>query len=171
VRYPDKATWYRFYDELVARLRAEPNIIDATVASSYPGLNSWSATYRTRTTDVAADSPLPMVQYVSVMDNYADMLGMKLLRGRWFDERDRAVGNPLVLTGTLRDTVIAIDPEVAVFRVRTYDNWLWAGNFYSRSVSVVFSVLLLFLDQANCPLPKLRGISFLCVHCSILSKE
>ena len=221
-RYPDKASWYRFYDELVSRLRADPNIIDATVASSYPGLNAWRATYRTRTMDVAADSPLPMAQYVSVMDNYADMLGMKLLRGRWFDERDHAgtelvtiidnrfasqvfaggnpigkqialapgrpaeapsewrtiigvtestfmgriddvdrpailvplrqepyvfmkvaihtVGNPLVLTGTLRDTVSAIDPELAVFWIRTYDNWVWAGNFESRSVSVVFSV-------------------------------
>jgi predicted permease len=221
-RYPDKASWYRFYDELAARLRAEPNIVDATVASSYPGLNSWSATYRTRTTDVAADRPLPMAQYVSAMDNYADMLGMKLIRGRWFDERDHpeselvtivdnrfasqvlgpedpigkqiafapgrpaeppsewrtiigvtestfmgridsvdrpailvplrqepyvfmkvaihAIGNPLLLAATLRDTVSAIDPEVAVFWIRTYDNWVWAGNFESRSVSIVFSV-------------------------------
>lgn len=34
-RYPDEASWYRFYDELVARLRAEPNIIDAGVGSMH----------------------------------------------------------------------------------------------------------------------------------------
>lgn len=52
----------------------------------------------------------------------------------------RTVGNPLALAGTLRDTVSAMDPETAVFWIRTYDNWLWAGNFYGRSVSAVFSV-------------------------------
>jgi putative ABC transport system permease protein len=49
-------------------------------------------------------------------------------------------GNPLAFAETLRKTVHEIDTDIPVFWVRTYDNWIRAGNFDSRSVSVVFSI-------------------------------
>jgi predicted permease len=222
VQYPDEPAWYRFYEQLVDRLQAHPDVIGATAAYSYPGMNSWIATYRRRGMEVPEGDQFPLTQYAAVMDNYAETLGLRLLRGRWFTARDdgdsepvaiidarfaaevfpgedpigrqlalapgrhdyppsewRTVigvtedifmdgiddierpaalvplkqkpyplltvavhtrGDPLAYAETLRETVRGIDPDIAVFWVRTYDNWIWAGNFDSRSVSTVFSI-------------------------------
>jgi predicted permease len=219
-RYPDEAAWYRFYEQLVLSLQAHPEVISATAAYSYPGINTWILPYRTRGMEVPEGDPLPLAQFAGVMDNYAEALGLQLLRGRWFDSRDgidsqrvaiidarfaakvfagenpigqqvslghptypdsewRTVvgvteavfmdgidnperpaamvplrqmpypllsvavhtrGDPLAFADTLRATVHEMDPDVPVFWVRTFDNWIWQNNFDSRSVSILFSI-------------------------------
>jgi putative ABC transport system permease protein len=221
-QYTDDAAWYGFYEQLVDRLQAHPDVIDATAAYSYPGMNSWVASYRRRGIELPAGEQFPLTQYAAVMDNYAETLGLQLLRGRWFDARDaadsepvaivdarfaaqvfpgddpigrqialapgrfdspptewrtivgvtedvfmdgigdterpaalvplkqkpyvlltvavRTRGAPLAFADTLRGTVHDLDPDVPVFRVRTYDSWIWAGNFDRRSISILFSV-------------------------------
>ncbi|HET6630162.1 MAG TPA: ABC transporter permease [Woeseiaceae bacterium] len=219
--YPDEAAWYRFYEEVIRRLQAHPDVIDATAAYSYPGMNSWVAAYRKRGMEAPATGQFPLTQYAAVMDNYAEILGVELLRGRWFDARDAANsepvaivdarfaakvfpgedpigrqvalapgraghpsewrtvvgvteaifldwiddverpavlvpleqkpymlltvavhtrGEPLAFAETLRETVRSVDRDIAVFWMRTYDNWIWTGNFDSRAVSILFGV-------------------------------
>ena len=219
-QYPDATAWYRFFEQLVLRLEAHPDVLGATAAYSFPGMNGWIIGYRRRGVEVPEGDPLPLTQYAAVMDNYAEALGLQLLRGRWFDARDNAdsepvaiidarfaaqvfpgedpigrqiapgptgdpssrwrtiVGvtedtfmdgidnvdrpatlvplrqepypllsvavhtrdNPLAFSETLRETVHGMDPDVPVFWVRSYDNWIWAGNFSTRSVSFLFSI-------------------------------
>lgn len=86
-RYADEAAQYRYFEGLVQRLQAHPDVVDATAATSYPGISGWSAQYRTRS-EPSGGGRLPLTQYAVVMDSYADTLGLRLLRGRWFDERD-----------------------------------------------------------------------------------
>jgi predicted permease len=154
------------------------------------------------------------------MNNYADVLGIELLRGRWFDARENSAsepvvviaqgfaqevfpdtdpigqqimignpdsedtrwhtiigiseevlmgeleephypsvfvplvqapqrfltvavhtrGSPLAFSQALRETVREIDRDIPVYWVRTLDNFIWAGNFTSRIVSLLFGI-------------------------------
>jgi putative ABC transport system permease protein len=40
-----------------------------------------------------------MTNYAGVMNNYAEVLGIRLLRGRWFDSRDGADSEPVAVIG------------------------------------------------------------------------
>ncbi len=219
-KYPDAASQYRFFEQLNERLNARPEALGATVAYSYPGIDSWIMPYRTRKMEVPESGQLPWTNYAGVMNNYADVLGLELLRGRWFDARETASsepvvviaqgfahevfpdtdpigqqimignpdsedtrwhtiigvseevlmdqlddpyypsvfvplvqasqrfltvavhtrGSPLAFSQPLRETVREIDRDIPVYWVRTLDNWIWAGNFTSRIVSILFGI-------------------------------
>lgn len=219
-KYPDAASQFRFFEQLNERLQSRPDVLGATVAQSYPGIDSWVLNYRTRDMEVPESGQLPRTNYTAVMNNYAEVLGLDLLRGRWFDTREHtdsepvaiidqgfaeevfpdtdpigqqimidnpdsedarwhtiigvseavlmdqlddpyhpsvfvplvqapqrfltvAVhtrGDPLAFSQTLRETVREIDRDIPVYWVRTLDNWIWAGNFTSRIVSILFGI-------------------------------
>jgi predicted permease len=110
--YPDQESRTRFFDELVKRLQAHPEAVDATVAGTYPGIDGPLMSYRTRDMEVSASGRLPWTNYAGVMDNYADMLGIELRRGRWFDSRDHATSEPVAVIdeGFARDVFPGADP-------------------------------------------------------------
>ncbi|HET6630163.1 MAG TPA: ABC transporter permease [Woeseiaceae bacterium] len=97
VQYPDAATQYRFFEELTERLNANPEVLGATVAYSYPGMDAGVISWRTRGMEVPDSDQLPWTRYAGAMDNYADVIGLELLRGRWFDDRERAGSEPVVI--------------------------------------------------------------------------
>lgn len=219
-QYPDGEAQYRFFEQLVQRLEAHPEVTGATVAYSYPGIGSWSLEFLTREAGTTFEGALPRLNYAGVMHNYADVLGIPVSRGRWFDGRDHAAsepvvvldaraareafpdgdalgrqlafdepgsteprwrtvvgivddvlldeiddprrgsafvplaqapwrfltvgvstrGSPLAFSQTLRETVQSIDRDIPVYWVRTLDDWIWAGNFTSRIVSILFGI-------------------------------
>lgn len=96
-KYPDGESQFRFYEQLVERLGAEAGVLGATVGYSYPGTSGWTMSWRTRDMDPPEDAPLPVTNYAGVMNNYANVLGLPLLRGRWFDSRDGASGSPVAV--------------------------------------------------------------------------
>jgi putative ABC transport system permease protein len=110
--YPDQESRTRFFDELVKRLQAHPEALDATVAGTYPGIDGPLMPYRTRDMEVPASGSLPWTNYAGVMDNYADLLGIELRRGRWFDSRDHANSEPVVVIdeGFAREVFPGADP-------------------------------------------------------------
>jgi putative ABC transport system permease protein len=110
--YPDEASRTRFFDELVKRLKAHPEALDATVAGTYPGIDGPLMSYRTRDMEEPASGDLPWTNYAGVMNNYADMLGIDLTRGRWFDSRDHANSEPVVVIdeGFAREVFPDADP-------------------------------------------------------------
>ncbi|HLU06609.1 MAG TPA: FtsX-like permease family protein, partial [Woeseiaceae bacterium] len=99
-KYPDGESQFRFFEQLAERLQAQPDVAGATVAYSYPGTSGWTMFYRTRAMELPDDSPAPVTNYAGVMNNYADVLGIRLLRGRWFDSRDRAGSTPVAVIDT-----------------------------------------------------------------------
>jgi len=217
-RYPDAESALPFFDRLVERLGAHPGVLAATAAYSYPGIDGRIVPYRTREMETPESGRLPWTNYAGVMNNYADMLGIELLRGRWFDSRDlagselvvvidqgfarevfpdidplgrqimlgdgetgrwhtiigvseellldqlddphhpatfvpltqaprglltvavRTRGDALAFSQTLRETVFEIDRDVPVYQLRTLENWIWAGNFTTQLVSVLFGI-------------------------------
>ena len=96
-QYPDGESQFRFYEQLTERLEREADVVGATVAYSYPGTSAWTMFYRTRGMDLPESGPLPVTNYAGVMNNYADVLGIRLLRGRWFDSRDSAGSDPVAV--------------------------------------------------------------------------
>ena len=99
-QYPDGASQFRFFEQLTERLAGEPGVVGATVGYSYPGMDAWTMSYRTRNMELPEGGPLPVTNYAGVMENYAEVLGVGLLRGRWFDSRDRADSEPVVVIGS-----------------------------------------------------------------------
>lgn len=98
-QYADRASQFRFFEQLTVRLEANPEVLGATVAYSYPGLESWTVSYRTRATEIPEPGQLPLTNYAGVMNNFSKVLGFDLLRGRWFDSRDRADSESVVIIG------------------------------------------------------------------------
>jgi predicted permease len=96
-QYPDAASQFRFFEQLTERLGANPEVIGATVAYSYPGIDAWDVPYRTRAMEMPESGQLPWTNYAGVMNNFSDVLGLDLLRGRWFDARDHAESEPVVI--------------------------------------------------------------------------
>jgi predicted permease len=145
--YPDQASRARFFDELVRRLAAHPDSVDATVASTYPGIDGPLMSYRTRDMQVSASTSLRWTNYAGVMDNYAEMLGIELRRGRWFDSRDHADSEPVVVIdeGFAREVFPGIDPigqQVMIAR---------AGDENARWRTIVGVTEPLLLDQLDDP--------------------
>lgn len=96
-QYPDAASQYRFFEQLAERLSANPEALGATVAYSYPGIDGWRLPYATRATDLPSRGPLPAANYAGVMNNFAEVLGLGLQRGRWFDARERPESEPVAV--------------------------------------------------------------------------
>jgi putative ABC transport system permease protein len=96
-KYPDAASQFRFFEQLTLRLHSKPEVLGATVAYSYPGMGSWVLPYRTRGLDEPESGVLPQTNYAGVMNNYADVVGLGLLQGRWFDARDHVGSEPVAV--------------------------------------------------------------------------
>jgi predicted permease len=96
-QYPDGDSQFRFFQQLTERLEGEADVVGATAGFSYPGASAWTMFYHTRGKDMPADGLFPSTSYAGVMSNYADVLGIRLLRGRWFDSRDGADAEPAVV--------------------------------------------------------------------------
>lgn len=96
-QYADGASQFRFFEQLTERLEANPGVLGATVAYSYPGLDAWTVLYRTRAMEMPESGQLPQTNYAGVMNNFSEVLGLDLLRGRWFDSRERADSESVVI--------------------------------------------------------------------------
>jgi putative ABC transport system permease protein len=80
------ATRVAFHGDLLSRLRALPGVVDAALAYSLPidGSN-WNSIF------IVADKPtppraqLPSAAFTPVSDRYFETMGMRLVRGRFFD--------------------------------------------------------------------------------------
>ena len=87
-----------FYDELLARLRAEPGVTMAASAQGIP-FSGWNLQAEAR----VEGAPPPkrneelIAHWQYVTPGYFQAIGVKLLSGRWFTEADRDSVNPVVL--------------------------------------------------------------------------
>lgn len=146
-KYPDPASQLRFFENLVDRLEADPGVVAASAAWSYPGIDGRLTPYRTRATAGAQFNELPPTNYAGVMSNYLDVVGLQMVQGRWFDSRDRADSAPVAVIdqGFAERAFPNVDPigqEIMLGgRGNTDAQWL-------RIVGVSSRVLL---DQANDP--------------------
>ena len=101
--YPDDAALLRFADELRRELEAVPGVEQASITNSVPfSVSNWQQ-LEPEGMVVTAGEPLPYQVTVSADPGYFPLLGIPLLRGRLFDERD----------GAGSDRVAIVSPETA----------------------------------------------------------
>lgn len=88
VSYPDGAARLAFWDRLLARLRAAPGIEAAGIVTCPPLTCHWGNFYRIEGRTLGKDEANPVVLSRVASDGYFEALGIRLLAGRFFDDRD-----------------------------------------------------------------------------------
>jgi predicted permease len=93
-QYPDAAAQLRFFEGLLERVRREPDVIAASMASTVPGDRAGRSVLRV---EGVADRPEtnPPVYSGAVDPAFQDVYGVRLIEGRWFNADD-TVDTPLV---------------------------------------------------------------------------
>jgi putative ABC transport system permease protein len=93
----DQAKRLLFLDQSLERLRAIPGVTQAAFTLSIPVAGSnWNSIFIVEGQPVPERSKLPSSAWIPVSAEYFDTMGMRLLKGRLFDSRDRT-GAPNVV--------------------------------------------------------------------------
>jgi predicted permease len=84
------------WDDILVRVRRQPGVDAATAVDTVPlrsgnNQNGWS------TTPVTGDDKLPLALSTSVMPDYLKVMGIRLIKGRFFDDRDRIGSTPVIV--------------------------------------------------------------------------
>jgi predicted permease len=88
-KYPKPENTIRFFRELLERVRAIPGVDAAGAVTGLPLTGSgWSGTARIDTQSVPEKDRSPEVDQRPVTKGYFEAMGIQLLEGRYFDDRD-----------------------------------------------------------------------------------
>lgn len=99
--YADAAKRRQFFTNVVERLRRTPGV-DAAGAALMRPLEielGWDWVHTVEGQGIAEQERNPMANLVSITPGYLDAMGVPLLRGRTFDDRDTDKGAPVMLVG------------------------------------------------------------------------
>jgi predicted permease len=96
VRYPRSPELVGFYERLLESLESSPGVRGAATVSVLP-LSGGSNTGTMRIESLGAASPVYTVSVRTISSHYSQTLGIPLLAGRLFDERDRPGATRVVL--------------------------------------------------------------------------
>src|SRR5262249_48635473 len=78
-----------FYNDVLARTRALPGATSAALAYSLPIDGSqWNSIFIVGDKPVPERAKLPSAAFTPVSDDYSQTMGMRLVRGRWFNATD-----------------------------------------------------------------------------------
>jgi putative ABC transport system permease protein len=89
-RYKDSDARMRFYDQLVARLRAIPGVSHAAIVSNAPAGGAGQQQIELEHAPIANPASRPWISEIDVSPGYLDMIHLPLLRGRDFNTTDGA---------------------------------------------------------------------------------
>ena len=102
-RYPNEEQQARFFDEALRRVRALPGIESAAVSNSVPmtGINDQGGFRVEGLPDPLPGQQGPVANRPHVSADYFDTMGIRLIKGRFFDERDSASGAAVAIVSDL----------------------------------------------------------------------
>lgn len=81
-----------FFDRVLDEIRALPSVVSAS-ASNQPPPGAFSRSqFEIAGQSPAPDAPLPTAYYTTAASAYLETIGLRLVQGRWFDERAPVTG-------------------------------------------------------------------------------
>src|SRR5581483_4371269 len=86
-----------FYSQLLASIRAQPEVSSAGATTFLPLDAAWRLPYVVNGRPRPADNDLPQAQHDVVDEDYFKTIGVPLVKGRFFDARDTADAPGVVL--------------------------------------------------------------------------
>jgi putative ABC transport system permease protein len=88
-----------FSSECLAQLEATPGVESAALTLSLPLFqgSGWQSVFITGDKSVPESKDLPSAAFTPVSSNYFDVMGIRLLAGRMFNEADTATSTPVVV--------------------------------------------------------------------------
>ena len=97
-RYQEPAARTRFIENVVERLAQLPGV-DAAASGAFPPMTDFRATRRFAVDGEPIPPPgsEPLAIDLPASPSYADVLGLRIVAGRWISERDRADAPPVVV--------------------------------------------------------------------------
>jgi predicted permease len=90
-QYPELSQVAGFYERLFGRLGATPGVLAAGAGSDLPTQSGWTHLYIAEGKAEPRGAAQPLDAHTLVLGNYLDSLGIRLLRGRFFN-RDEMAG-------------------------------------------------------------------------------
>jgi putative ABC transport system permease protein len=97
VRYPDPDAITRFSDAFADSVRALPGVLEASITTAYPPNNGWAQMVSVADRPVTRVEDIPSAQFGVADSHFLATMGIPLLRGRNFDESDRATSAPVAI--------------------------------------------------------------------------
>lgn len=119
-RYARGEDHREFFQRLLRRVRALPGVESAGVARTAPltGTSMLMSGVVLRMSSGETRSP-ERINAQAVMPGYLEALDMKLVRGRWFDDRDYASGQAVLVDQAFcRKYLAGVDPLQATVQIR-----------------------------------------------------
>ena len=99
-KYSDKNQWRSFYNQLLEKLRALPEVESAGASQFIPfGHNSASAEFRIEGRPEPAPGEVPGTAITSATPSYFSALGLTLVEGRFIGEQDGPDTLPVIVVG------------------------------------------------------------------------
>ena len=129
--YPDWPDVERLYSDLIRSLQTHPLVSDAGAGNFLPLQSGWRNSFGIPGRPADRDGERPQAQYHTVTEGYFETMGIPLINGRFFDERDGA-GSPGVIVVNEAFARLHFDGESPVGRLIAAD---WRGiGILGRSV-------------------------------------
>ncbi|HEV2177150.1 MAG TPA: ABC transporter permease [Terriglobia bacterium] len=150
--YRTPQQWVTFSNELLARIQAEPDVHDAAIALPLPLGHQGPATMAFR---IANAPPLPpgrstTADFVSVSPSYFHVVGIPLLRGRYFSQQDAMSAPPVAIISEALARLYF--PHQNALGQRLVFGFPIAGNVKREIVGVVGDVRDAALNQMPGPM-------------------
>jgi putative ABC transport system permease protein len=138
-RYADPAKQAAFFDDAVREIESLPGVVSAAVTDSLPltGINDQGGFVVEGRPDPRPGEDGPQANRPRVSSRYFETMGIRLLDGRFFDERDRAGAHPVAIVSTLAARTYW--PGVNPLGKRLAADWNERGPVWREIVGVVES--------------------------------
>ena len=145
-RYADPAKQAAFFDDAVREIESLPGVVSAAVTDSLPltGINDQGGFLVEGRPDPRPGEDGPQANRPRVSSRYFDTMGIRLLDGRLFDERDRAGAHPVAIVSAL--AAHTYWPGVNPLGKRLAADWNERGPVWREIVGVVESTRHFGLD-------------------------